>query len=87
MPTTLGRAAWVGIIASSSLQNYCNREGFNAQKDDGTMVIRLGIFASDKDNCKSTESHLGLGSSSSSCCNIASSSSGYKKGMGYILVK
>ena len=58
--TTAGRAAWKSIIADSSLQHNCNKEGFNVPIN-GRSTIRLGIVANNQNDCNSCDSWLGLG--------------------------
>eukprot|EP00794_Sanderia_malayensis_P010886 gene10886-12042_t len=60
--TTLGRAAWMGLISGSSLQSNCNREGFNVKRD-GKMIVaaRIGLMANIESDCVSTDSFLGFG--------------------------
>ncbi len=73
VPTTLGVAAWRGLLGTSSLQPNCNREGFNAVGDDTVTSsrIRIGIVANEgTDVCASPNSRIGVGgagSSSSGC--------------------
>ena len=58
--TSLGRKTWKSIIAGSSLQPHCNREGFNIKT---TYVnIRLGILGNNENDCASTDTFIGLGS-------------------------
>jgi hypothetical protein len=62
--TSLGRKTWKSLIAGSSMQSHCNREGFNIKT---TYVnIRLGILGNNENDCASTDSFIGLGSYSNS---------------------
>lgn len=54
--TTVGRASWLALLTSGSLQLNCNREGSN-----NSGRIRLGIVANDGNNCNGTDSFVGLG--------------------------
>ncbi|XP_028412836.1 uncharacterized skeletal organic matrix protein 5-like [Dendronephthya gigantea] len=54
--TTAGRAAWKSLIAGSSLQKNCNREGFNA-----VFRIRIGFQANNEEDCNSCDSWIGYG--------------------------
>lgn len=64
-PTTLGRAEWKGVIDNSSLQNTCNREGFNVvgtnQSPQAYARVRIGIIANDIATCDSPNSYIGVG--------------------------
>ena len=93
IPTYLGRAAWKSIIAQSSLQLNCNREGFNVRRADNAMLARIGYIANEQSDCNSPDSAIGFGLAGSwkSCGNSASSSpdNGDKQNaaIGYILVQ
>jgi hypothetical protein len=69
--TELGRAAWRSLVASSSLQDNCNREGFNVTPDtsDTQARVRLGIIANGQVSCVSTDSWIGFGGDGS--CNLS----------------
>ena len=70
--TTFGKEAWKSLIDGSSLQDYCNVEGFNIQMNDGSqkyMNIRIGLVANNQDNCGSCDSCIGFGTSVSGCGN------------------
>ena len=100
---SIGRNAWKSLLAGSSLQINCNREGFNVYRDGGGMFARVGIIGNDLNDCQSPNSYLGLGTKSSinhncnnplsgvSCGNLAlcSSDNGDKSvaAFGYMLVK
>jgi len=70
------RAQWKAMMPSSSLQPYCNVEGFNTLKYGGgwwdtgyygVMRQRLGIVANQENNCGSCDSRLGIGGGGSYC--------------------
>ncbi|PFX16293.1 Protein kinase C-binding protein NELL2 [Stylophora pistillata] len=96
--TSLGRDMWISLIGSdASLQQNCNKEGFNADFSwrKGGAKARIGIVGNNRNNCSAYTSRIGFGTGgwpyySISCGNTASSSRGNgKKGikaMGYILV-
>lgn len=101
-PTYLGRNRWRSLIGDSTLQPYCNREGFNAQAENPPAAkARIGLIANDRDHpvCRSCDSFIGFGTSypashvmnSNSCGNegIFNSDRGSKhnKAIGYILVQ
>ena len=57
--TTAGKATWKSLIAGSSLQYKCNREGFNV-KFNVNSAMRIGIVANNEVNCDSCDSWLGF---------------------------
>ena len=96
--TSLGRNEWKKLIgAQGSLQQNCNKEGFNAV---GTLShhskARIGYIANEKMNCHNCDSRIGFGTggypdNSTTCGNVAlhSSDNGDRdiKAMGYIMVQ
>ncbi|XP_028396278.1 uncharacterized skeletal organic matrix protein 5-like [Dendronephthya gigantea] len=58
--TTAGRASWKSLIAGSSLQKYCNKEGFNIPNNVG-IKMRIGIVANEYNNCHSCNSWIAYG--------------------------
>ena len=61
--TSLGRNEWKKLIgAQGSLQQSCNKEGFNAV---GTLShhskARIGYIANEKMNCHNCDSRIGFG--------------------------
>ena len=96
--TSLGRNEWKKLIgAQGSLQQHCNREGFNAV---GTKShhskARIGYIANEQNNCHSCDSRIGFGTggypdNSTTCGNVAAvrpdNGDRYIKAMGYILVQ
>ncbi|XP_028412861.1 uncharacterized protein LOC114535753 [Dendronephthya gigantea] len=54
--TGAGRAAWKSLIAGSSLQLNCNREGFNT-----VFRIRIGFQANNENDCDTCDSWIGYG--------------------------
>ena len=65
-PTALGRNTWKSLIDNSSLQPYCNMEGFNAICG-GDTKIRIGILNNQENDCGSCDSRLGFGGYGSYC--------------------
>jgi hypothetical protein len=57
--TDAGKATWKSLIAGASLQNNCNREGFNV-KFNGNNTMRIGIVANNEKDCDSCNSRLGF---------------------------
>ena len=95
--TSLGRNTWKSLIGSSaSLQNNCNKEGFNCMSDtSGYGKARIGILSNNENNCASCDSRMGFGTGGlhdyfNTCGNDAIyGDNGHKhiKAMGYILVQ
>ncbi|CAB4020141.1 Hypothetical predicted protein [Paramuricea clavata] len=57
--TTAGKATWKSLIAGTSLQNNCNREGFNV-KFNSNSAMRIGIVANNEGDCNTCDSWLGF---------------------------
>ena len=51
--TFAGRSAWKSLIDGSSLQIYCNREGFNVGIQVYSHIVhaRLGLMGNELDEC------------------------------------
>ncbi len=64
--TSAGRAAWLRLPASSSLQPYCNAEGFNLQVGS-YQAVRLGILGNQENDCGSPDSRIGFGGQYNLC--------------------
>lgn len=100
-PTAIGRVKWKSLLAGSSLQVNCSREGLNARVNDAYARVRIGIIANQQNNCDSPDSRLGFGGRGGVCgtdnnniCGNAASKScladqGTKniKAFGYVLVR
>jgi hypothetical protein len=56
--TTAGRAAWKSLIADSSLQPNCNKEGFGIFHG---VNLRLGYLANNQNACGMSDSCIGFG--------------------------
>ncbi|XP_028412858.1 uncharacterized skeletal organic matrix protein 5-like [Dendronephthya gigantea] len=73
--TTAGRAAWKSLIADSSLQRNCNREGFNniQDLDANEIEMRIGLVANEQKDCYTCDSWIGYGARSTgwTCGNVA----------------
>ena len=97
--TSLGRDTWKTLIGSqASLQNNCNKEGFNVECDGITFSkARIGIISDNDSGCFTCGSRIGFGTGgipddSNTCGNEASShqpdnGKRHIKTMGYILVQ
>ena len=95
--TSLSRDTWKTLIAGSSLQDYCNKEGFNtAGVRDAKAKLRIGFIANNENDCSSPDSVIGFGTgdypyTDNTCGNKASvhGDNGNKniKVMGYIFLQ
>ena len=97
-PSGVGRTVWKSLIDNSSLQPYCNREGFNAVCGGDTR-IRIGMLNNQENDCDSCDSRIGFGGYGSYCGQDTSNSCGNTatctpdngerntKGFGYIFVR
>ena len=71
--TSFGKEAWKFLIDDSSIQKYCNREGFNVQLTNyynsagGYINVRIGIAANNYNNCNHCDSCIGFGISFLGC--------------------
>ena len=95
--TSLSRDTWKTLIGSQvSLQQKCNKEGFNAACKVTYSKARIGIIANNDNNCASCDSRIGFGTQgypddSNVCGNVAKhrpdNGEKFIEAMGYILVK
>ena len=94
--TNSGKATWSSLVPSPSLQDHCNKEGFNIQ--EGIMKARMGLVANNENHCLSPDSWIALGtentnpicdgkSISGSCGNADGCAGLYTHANGIILVK
>jgi hypothetical protein len=67
--TALGRQAWLSLLSSSMLQDFCDREGFNAGGDmaGDYARARIGILGNNEPECVTPDSRLGFGMAGSLC--------------------
>ncbi|XP_022800199.1 uncharacterized skeletal organic matrix protein 5-like isoform X1 [Stylophora pistillata] len=95
--TSLGRDEWMKLITGASLQNNCQKEGFNVPSvNANASKARIGILGNNENDCKSSNSRIGFGTAgypanTNSCGNVAKygGDNGDKwiKAMGYIFVQ
>ena len=95
--TSLGRNTWKSLIGSAaSLQQNCNKEGFNTVGRINHSKARIGIIGNQENDCSTSDSRIGFGTGglhddSNTCGNQATHNpdNGNKhiKTMGYILVQ
>ncbi|XP_031557828.1 uncharacterized protein LOC116294373 [Actinia tenebrosa] len=91
---TIGRNKWRSLIRGSSLQQYCETEGFNIGVFTAVQAhARIGIVTNDQNECLSPDSNIGFGFSWSNitCGNYCNHScnNGVKsiQAFGYIFIK
>ena len=95
--TSLGRNEWKKLIgAEGSLQQGCNKEGFNVVGSLRNSKARVGYIANNENDCGSCDSRIGFGTggypeNSITCGNVAAHfpDNGDRNitAMGYILVQ
>ena len=73
IPTSGGRAGWKSLLVGSSLQPYCNREGYNPRVNTYGKgpALRIGIISNQQNDCNTQESFLGFGLTKRGCGNHA----------------
>ena len=63
--TSAGRVTWLSLIAGSSLQDYCNYEGFNINLTSvgapSYMYLRVGFVGNNENDCETPDSWIGFG--------------------------
>ena len=98
--TSLGRDTWKSLIGSqASLQQNCNKEGFNARSVRfHYSKARIGIIGNNENGCVWVDSRIGFGSggvpnNNNACGNEAAANRGADNGgksiktMGFIFVQ
>ena len=95
--TSLGRDKWKSLIGpKGSLQNNCEKEGFNSKANEGASKVRIGIIGNEQTECTSCDSRIGFGGAgypddTNTCGNEASWSPDngdqHIKAFGYIFVQ
>ncbi|XP_032218125.2 uncharacterized protein LOC116601450 [Nematostella vectensis] len=85
--TSIGKTAWRALIAGSSMQGNCNRQGFNV-----LGRLRIGIMSNQENDCITCDTHLGIGGDvmiAGNRCGSSYCDNGPKniKAMGYLLLQ
>jgi hypothetical protein len=87
LASDLGRDAWKAWIPGSSLQPYCNREGFNVTsttKPKDYVRVRIGIVSNEngEGDCSSPNSYIGVGGGevTSACLEDSTTTTGNRAG-------
>ena len=66
----VGRNKWLSLMDGSRLQPHCNKEGFNINTpgyNSAHLKVRIGIIANNENDCKSSDSCFGFGTSVRGC--------------------
>jgi hypothetical protein len=63
----IGRGAWKNLIAGSTMQVNCNREGLNNWTQEGWAKVRIGILGNEQADCSSPDSRIGFGGAGNVC--------------------
>ena len=66
--TSINRDVWKGLIRDSSLQVYCNRQGFNVKDQYGNIYARIGYLGNQENECYTPDSFIALGARNSVVC-------------------
>ena len=59
--TNVGRAEWMTLINNASLQQNCNKEGFNVVCSKYKRKSRIGILGNNEKNCEYCNTVIGFG--------------------------
>ena len=68
--TNVGKNAWLFLMEGSRLQENCDEEGFNINRESyrsAHLKVRIGIMANNQNDCKSCNSCIGFGTSVRGC--------------------
>jgi hypothetical protein len=67
--TNIAKSKWKSLIVGSSLQQNCNKQGFNIPvgQSNRKMYVRIGLVANDANDCKTCNSCIGFGISITGC--------------------
>jgi hypothetical protein len=70
--TNITKSKWKLLIKGSSLQEKCNKQGFNIHggRHDRKMYVRIGLVANQQNDCNSCNSCIGFGISITGCDGI-----------------
>ena len=64
----IGHNQWKSLIAGSSLQSHCLREGFNSASNSSKHAkVRIGVIANDQGHCDTSDSFVGFGAQGYPC--------------------
>ena len=83
--TTAGKDKWKSLIHESSLQNNCNKEGFNLFPNT-YMKTRIGLIANNEENCDTPDTGIGFGLSTGFSCGNWNRHRGGVTAFGFVLI-
>jgi hypothetical protein len=71
--TNISKSKWKSLIDDSTLQQYCNIQGFNIRGgySHWRMYVRIGLVANQQNDCNTCNSCIGFGASITRCYNHA----------------
>ena len=58
--TNITREEWKSLLAGSSLQTGCRKQGFNVNNKQ-FVDVRLGYTGNEHETCGNTDSYIGIG--------------------------
>ena len=69
--TNISKSKWKSLIDDSTLQQYCNIQGFNIRGGYyyRRMYVRIGLVANNVKHCNTCNSCIGFGASITGSCN------------------
>ncbi|XP_062500112.1 uncharacterized skeletal organic matrix protein 5-like [Corticium candelabrum] len=92
--TSIGENKWRSLLPTSSLQQHCNREGFNTRPTHSRYIsnhagARLGFLANNENDCYTPDSFLGFGTQYQHIRNSAGNYNGHvnTKAIAYIMAR
>ena len=68
--TNVAKNTWLSLMDGSRLQENCNEQGFNINRDGSILPhfkVRIGIIANNENHCESCDSCFGFGTSIRGC--------------------
>jgi hypothetical protein len=87
--TSVGREAWLSLLANPSLQPNCNREGLNTTSTGSGIDVHLGILGNNEAHCATADSVIGIGlrESEASAGNVNNSDGSVSAVFAYVMVR
>ena len=67
--TNITKSKWKSLIDGLSVQEYCNKQGFNIRggQSNRKMYVRIGLVANEANDCNTCNSCIGFGTSITGC--------------------
>ena len=60
-PTYLGREIWLTLVNNGTIQENCNKEGFNVRLRNKVVGLQIGLAGNEQNDCNSLDSSIGFG--------------------------